>query len=68
MPSPLIKSKANCIECGEVFYYEVPHFVWDIETACSQICWDYYYLGEQAVGGVSREHYIAEKVPGTRSP
>ena len=63
----LIKSKGNCMTCGELFFYDVPHNVWDIETHCSQTCWDYYFLGEKSVGGVSYED-VEPEILETRSP
>ena len=63
----LIKSKGNCMTCGEIFFYDVPHNVWDIETHCSQTCWDYYFLGEKSVGGVSYED-VEPEILETRSP
>tara|TARA_R100000734_G_C3237668_1_gene43406 strand:- start:110 stop:310 length:201 start_codon:yes stop_codon:yes gene_type:complete len=63
----LIKSQGNCMTCGELFFYDVPHNVWEIETHCSQTCWDYYFLGEQEVGGVSRED-VSPNILETRSP
>ena len=53
--------------CGELFFYDVPRSVWDIETHCSQICWDTYFLGDKAVGGVSYED-VEPHVLETRSP
>ena len=50
-----------------LFLYDVPHNVWEIETHCSQTCWDYYFLGEQEVGGVSRED-VSPNILETRSP
>jgi len=63
----LIQSKGNCITCGELFFYDVPRNVWDIETHCSQTCWDYYFLGDESVGGVSYED-VDESILETRSP
>lgn len=53
--------------CGELFFYDVPRNVWDIETHCSQTCWDYYFLGDESVGGVSYED-VEPHVLETRSP
>ena len=53
--------------CGELFFYDVPRNSWEIETHCSQTCWDYYFLGDKAVGGVSYED-VNKSILETRSP
>jgi hypothetical protein len=63
----IIRSYGKCMTCGELFFYDVPHNVWDIETHCSQTCWDYYFLGENAVGGVSYED-VDKSILENRSP
>ena len=63
----VITSKGTCITCKEIFFYEVLRDSWEIEQACSQTCWDYYFLGKEEVGGVSRED-VNSDILETRSP